>query len=159
MAAKQINLDGTDWKILETLQQNCRATFTDIGQAAGLTAPAVRERIRRMEEADLITGYKPVIDYTAIGRPIHAMIELKFKSGSRAEQYPENSLISKLKDIPGVVRIWLVTGDSEWILEVSVMTMKHLDDILAQMNEIGFLTTTSMVLKDSGAFDCTEMKN
>ena len=83
MEDKAICLDTTDWKILEALQKNARSTFTEIGQSVGLTAPAVRERIRRMESDELITGYRPVINYAVLGRPIRALIALKFKSGSR----------------------------------------------------------------------------
>ena len=65
MEDKAICLDTTDWKILEALQKNARSTFTEIGQSVGLTAPAVRERIRRMESDELITGYRPVINYAS----------------------------------------------------------------------------------------------
>ena len=54
MREKTIQLDETDWRIIRALKENARATFTEIGRAVGLTSPAARERVRRMEEAGLI---------------------------------------------------------------------------------------------------------
>ena len=51
MREKTIQLDETDWRIIRALRENARATFTEIGRAVGLTSPAARERVRRMEEA------------------------------------------------------------------------------------------------------------
>ncbi len=154
MPDNQICLDKTDWCIIKALEENARSTFTEIGQTVGLTAPAVRERIRRMEENGLICGYRPVINYSALGRPIHALIELKLKSGSKAALRSEFSFLPHLKEIPGITHSWLVTGDNEGFIETTTATMKQLDAILVKMNELGFLTVTSMVLEDSGKVKC-----
>ena len=157
MREKQISLDETDWKILDALQENARATFTEIGQFVGLTAPAVRERIRRMEDEELIVGYRPVINYNVLGRPLRALISLKFKSGSRAAERAEFSHLELFKDIPGVLKSWLVTGDTECVLEASAATMKELDAILVELNRLGFLTATYMILEDTGERNCSKL--
>ena len=60
MRERTIQLDETDWRIIRALRENARATFTEIGRAVGLTSPAARERVRRMEEAGLtIAGVSP----------------------------------------------------------------------------------------------------
>ena len=51
-------LDETGWRILDALQGNARIAFSELGRQVGLSAPAVAERVRRMEEAGLITGYR-----------------------------------------------------------------------------------------------------
>lgn len=158
MAAGHIDLDNTDWKILEALQANARATFTEIGQTAGLTAPAVRERIRRMEDYGLITAYKPVINYAALGRSIHAIIIMKVKPGSKAAQYPEFDFSPLLRGMSGVIRTCLVTGDIEWLVEVCTETMDELNGLLANLTGMGFVTITCMVLSDSGQYDCSVQK-
>ena len=157
MRERQITLDETDWKILETLQDNARSTFTEIGQIVGLTAPAVRERIRRMEDEELIAGYRPVINYNVLGRPLHALISLKYKSASRAAERSELSQLGLFKDIPGVLRSWLVTGDTECVIEAVTATMKELDAILVELNRLGFLTVTYMVLEDTGERNCRKL--
>lgn len=157
MREKQISLDETDWKILDALQENARTTFTEIGQFVGLTAPAVRERIRRMEDEELIVGYRPVINYNVLGRPLRALISLKFKSSSLAAERAEFSHLELFKDIPGVLKSWLVTGDTECVLETAATTMKELDAILVELNRLGFLTTTYMILEDTGERNCSKL--
>ena len=145
-----ITLDETDWKILEQLQENARSTFTEIGQKVGLTAPAVRERIRNMEDEGLIEGYRPLINYSALGRPIRAIIELRYKSISRAAERASFSHKELFSDIQGIVRTLLVTGDNECIMEAALENMQQLDFMLEELNTMGFLTVTNMILDDSG---------
>ena len=65
MAANKNNLDETDWNILRELQRDARSSYKEIGDAVGMTRPAVRERILRLEENGVIAGYRAEID-TAI---------------------------------------------------------------------------------------------
>ena len=148
MEDKAICLDTTDWKILEALQKNARSTFTEIGQSVGLTAPAVRERI---------TGYRPVINYAVLGRPIRALIALKFKSGSRAADGTTLAHSELFNGLAGVVRWWFVTGDTECVLEAAAPSMKQLDATLETLNRWGFLTVTYMILDDSGEVNCRRL--
>ena len=157
MEDKAICLDTTDWKILEALQKNARSTFTEIGQSVGLTAPAVRERIRRLESDELITGYRPVINYAVLGRPIRALIALKFKSGSRAADGTTLAHSELFNGLAGVVRWWFVTGDTECVLEAAAPSMKQLDATLETLNRWGFLTVTYMILDDSGEVNCRRL--
>lgn len=158
MKDSTVLIDATDWHILEILQQNARATFTDIGQAVGLTSPAVKERIRRMEDGGLIISYRPVINYCAIGRQIRSLVSLKFKSSARLAEKDEFSHLGLLKEIPGIVRAWMVTGDTEGVVETAVPSMKDLDEILIKLNKMGFLTVTYMILDDTGEMFCRPIK-
>ena len=79
MDFRKVTLDSTDWNILKELQKNARAPFTDIGQKVGLTGPAVRDRIKDMEEFGIIDGYRAVLNYSMLGRGIRAIIELRVK--------------------------------------------------------------------------------
>jgi Lrp/AsnC family leucine-responsive transcriptional regulator len=60
-------LDATGWRILQELQQNARLSFSELGQRVGLSSPAVTERVRRMEEAGIITGYRAEINTAKVG--------------------------------------------------------------------------------------------
>ena len=62
----RITLDNTDRRILAILQENARTAFTEIGRAVGLTSPAVKERVVRMEQAGLIKSYRADIDNTML---------------------------------------------------------------------------------------------
>ena len=147
MDKDKINLDNTDWQILSILQENARTAFTEIGRAVGLTSPAVKERVMRMEQAGLIKSYRTEIDYAALGRQLRALILLKVKSYDKIAARHD---VSMLKNIAGVVRAWDVTGDVECIADVAVPTMKELDAVLAKFSALGFATTTYLVLDDTG---------
>jgi len=66
----RIDLDALAWKILEALQQNARISFAELGRKIGLSTPAVAERVHRLEEAGVITGYHASLDSTKLGVPI-----------------------------------------------------------------------------------------
>ncbi|MGQ0601260.1 MAG: Lrp/AsnC family transcriptional regulator, partial [Anaerolineales bacterium] len=80
------SLDDTDRKILELLQQNAHLTNAAIGDAVGLTAPSVFERIRKLEQRGVILGYKAQVDATAIGRPLTAFIRLTLAYDDKHDQ-------------------------------------------------------------------------
>ncbi|OUO92230.1 Lrp/AsnC family transcriptional regulator [Cloacibacillus sp. An23] len=145
-----ITLDDTDRRILAILQENARAAFTEIGRAVGLTSPAVKERVVRMEQAGLIKGYRAELDYSMLGRQLRAVVMLKVKNYDRFSEKRGAAYIYEIKKIRGVVRAWDVTGDVECIAEVAVPSTKELDAALAQFSAIGFATTTYLILSDTG---------
>lgn len=150
MEKETMTLDSTDRQILAILQSSARTPFTEIGRAVGLTSPAVKERVVRMEQAGLIKSYRADVDYSMLGRQLRAMIMLKVKNYERFTERHGPSYASMLKDVPGVVRAWDVTGDVECIVDVAVPTMKELDAALVQFGALGFATTTYLVLNDTG---------
>ena len=66
-------LDTTGWRILEELQGNARLTHKELGRRVNLSAPAAAERMRRMEEAGIITGYRAQVDPEKVGLPLAAL--------------------------------------------------------------------------------------
>ena len=63
-------MDITDYKIIEILQEEGRISMKDLGKIVGLTSPAVSERVKRLEEAGVIEGYKAIVNPNALGRVI-----------------------------------------------------------------------------------------
>jgi Lrp/AsnC family transcriptional regulator, leucine-responsive regulatory protein len=113
-----MELDKTSWSILACLQENARASFADIGREVGLSAPAVAERIIKLEEA--------FIAFTA-------------HSG---KLLPFLNYIGKLDE---VLECHRVTGNHCIFLKVIVENSGHLQELLARMMEYGE-TTTSIIL-------------
>lgn len=105
MRERTIQLDETDWRIIRALRENARATFTEIGRTVGLTSPAARERVRRMEEAGLIEGYRPVFNYSVMGFGIKAIILMKSKSDSRVAEKHYFRLLPAVRELEGIVRV------------------------------------------------------
>lgn len=156
MDKDRATLDNTDRRILSILHENARAAFTEIGRAVGLTSPAVKERVVRMEQAGLIKSYRADIDYSMLGRQLRAMVMLKVRNYERLAERHGAAYASMLKDVKGVVRAWDVTGDVECIADIAVPTMKELDAVLVQFGALGFATTTYLVLNDTGELPATQ---
>jgi len=90
-------LDTTDRRILELLRENSRRTFGDIGAQVGLSAPAVKRRIDRLEESGVIRGYTTVVDHAKLGRSLEAFAELRFAGSTRVDD-----IEGIAADVPGV---------------------------------------------------------
>src|SRR5260370_17850805 len=69
-------LDATSWKILRELQRDARLSYNELGRRVGLSAPAAAERVRKLEDAGVITGYGAQIDPAKVGMPLLALIQL-----------------------------------------------------------------------------------
>lgn len=130
-------LDKTGWKLLNELQKNARVSYTELGQKVGLTSPAVTDRIRRMEEAGIITGYHAKVDLTKVGLPIMAIVRLGEVGGQscavRAEQ------ISQIAEVIECIR---TTGDDSIIVKVVARSMDHLTAVLDQISQYGVPSTS-----------------
>lgn len=150
MDGRSIQLDETDWRIIRALSKNARATFTEIGRAVGLTSPAARDRVRRMEDAGLIEGYRPVFNYSAMGLGIKALIIMKIKSDSRVAEKHYFRLLPAVRGLEGIVRAWDVTGDVVCIAEAAAPSMKELEELLDKLHHLELYTTTYIVFEDTG---------
>ena len=141
-------IDETDKQILAELRKNARVSFTDIGAVVGLTRPAVRERIRRMEESGVIMGYATLTDPTALGNPIRAVITLKLKQNMSGDTSAD-AICLQLCTLPEVRRFINVTGDVDGIVEADFPNMAAIDVFYNKISRMGYLMTTYLVLYDS----------
>src|SRR4030042_4992706 len=72
-------LDATGWQILRELEANARLSFAELGRRVGLSLPAVAERVRKMEDAGIITGYRAQVDPARVGLPIRAFVRIRLE--------------------------------------------------------------------------------
>jgi Lrp/AsnC family leucine-responsive transcriptional regulator len=135
-----INLDSTDRAIIRELERDARTTWAQLGRRVALTAPAVRERVRRMERAGVITGYGAWIDPERVGRGIGAFIRVATTTPSRMER-----LVAFARDRGEIVECHTLTGDDTVLLRVQVGSMPELDRLTSSLSQFG-RTTTSMIL-------------
>ena len=104
-----IDLDDINRDILDLLQHDGRISYRELGERVGLTAPAVTERVRKLEEQGVIKGYRAVVDYETLGFPLLCVIRLNSPRGAhgvdeiireipevRGEAHPTTSLVSLL---------------------------------------------------------------
>jgi Lrp/AsnC family transcriptional regulator, leucine-responsive regulatory protein len=134
-----MELDKTSWVILACLQENARASFADIGREVGMSAPAVAERMAKLEEAGIIQGYRIDVDYEKTGFALKAFITFTAHSGKFM------SFLNYISRLDEVLECHRVTGNFCIFLKVIVQNSGHLQQLLTSMMEYGE-TTTSIIL-------------
>ena len=136
-------LDETGWLLLEELQQNARLSYSELGQRVGLSAPAVADRIHRMEETGIITGYRVEVNRSKLGLPVTAIIRLASVAGQSC------TIVSqRVSEIPEVLECSRVTGGDCVIVKVAATSVTHLERLIDQLTLYG-QPTTSIVLSKS----------
>lgn len=133
-------LDETDRKIIEILQEDGRISMKDLGKLIGLTSPAVSERIKRLENCGIISGYKAIINPDALGRNIKAFIHISLPGSQSYAEFLENA-----KNDPRIVECHHITGDDCLLLKVLVNDMQELENVIDSIKKIGS-TKTSLIL-------------
>ncbi len=132
-------LDEVSWQILVELQENARLSYSELGRRVGLTAPAVADRVRRLEEAGIIEGYRVALNLDKIGLPLLAYIRI---ATHERMAVPFGSVA---KDFPEVLECHRVTGGDSYIVKVAVSSVRHLETLLDRLVHYGE-TVTSIVL-------------
>ncbi|WP_329321078.1 Lrp/AsnC family transcriptional regulator [Streptomyces sp. NBC_01262] len=130
------SLDATDWRILEALQNDGRASYAELARAVAMSPSAVTERVRRLEEAGVISGYSAVIDHDRIGLPILAFVRLRYPHGNYK---PFHDLLATT---PEVLEAHHVTGDDCFVMKVTARSMRHLEQVAGRIAGLGSVTTS-----------------
>jgi Lrp/AsnC family leucine-responsive transcriptional regulator len=133
-------LDGVGWRILLELQEDGRVPFAELGRRVGLSTPAVIERVRRLEEAGIITGYHAAVDPARIGRGVLAIVRVRAGTGETSAR-----LGRILASCPEVVEAHHVTGDDCFSCKIHVASVGELERVIGELAQHGS-TTTSIVL-------------
>jgi Lrp/AsnC family leucine-responsive transcriptional regulator len=129
------SLDATDWAILVELQRDARLPLTELGRRVNLSASAATERLRRLEAAGVITGYRAEVDLGKVGYPVLAVVRLKYP-GSRHE--PLHKLLGERSEILECLR---TTGDDCYTLKIAAASMAHLEHTMDELAQFGSTTT------------------
>ncbi len=133
-------LDDVGWRILQELQQDARLSYAELGRRVGLTLPAVAERVRRLEEAGVIVGYRARVNRAKLGLPITAFIRVATTSEKHGTR-----LVAMAKELPEVLECHRVTGDDSYVLKVAVTSVLHLEKTISKIQPYG-QPTTSIIL-------------
>ncbi|WP_030553950.1 Lrp/AsnC family transcriptional regulator [Streptomyces exfoliatus] len=135
------SLDATDWAILDELQHEGRIPFTELARRVNLSTSATTERVRRLEAAGVISGYRAEVDLERTGYPVLAVVRLKYPGpGNRHE--PLRRLLGERPEILECLR---TTGDDCYVMKVATTSMAHLEEVVDKLAEFGS-TTTNLVL-------------
>lgn len=134
-------IDELNWKILHFLQENARESYATIGRKIGLTAPAVAERVKKMEDLGIIEGYNAKVSPALVGYQLKAIITLKAFMGKLK---PFLEIAPKLRE---VVNCYRITGNENIVMEVVLKDQFHLEEFIDTLIHYGE-TRTHIILSN-----------
>ncbi len=137
----KVKIDDLNWKILECLQENARASFATIGRQVGLTPPAVAERVKKMEDLEIIEGYKTMVSHPLTGHQLKAIITLRAFMGKLK---PFLATVITFKE---VVNCYRITGNENIVMEVLLKDQFHLEKFIDRLIQYGE-TRTHIILSN-----------
>ena len=139
MLTVQIMIDEIDKKIVKEFQTDARTSYAELGRRVGLTTPAVIERVRKLEDAQIITGYSAEIDTSKVGLPITAFVRMSITGVDYSH------IIVVAHESNEVLECHRGTGGDSFIMKIAVASVEHLQDVIDRLTPYG-ITTTTIVL-------------
>jgi Lrp/AsnC family leucine-responsive transcriptional regulator len=130
--------DKINRKIIAALQRNARISYAELGKLVHLSAPAVAERVRKLESAGIISGYGVKIDLDKLGYPIVALVQCKV---FRAKERQFKALVLACDSVIECIN---VTGEQAFLVKLAVKSMSQLDEILESF--LDFSDTNTMMI-------------
>lgn len=156
MSAERI--DEIDATILELLQENGRMKRNAIAEIVGLSVPSVSERMRKLEERGVITGYHASVDAKRLHRDITAFIRVTVDGSAH---YP--AFVAEVSSLPEVLEVHSITGEGSHIIKIRTKNTTTLERLLSRLQSITGVhgTSTSIVLstfKETRTVEATPME-
>lgn len=133
-------IDTLDERILSELQTNGRLTMKALAERVGLSSPAMIERVRRLEERGVLAGYRAVVDPSAIGRPLTALISIDL------ERRHHDVFLNRLRSEPSVESCHRITGEHSYLVKVHVSSTEELEVLVDELGDAGAKCSTNIVL-------------
>jgi len=141
MAHQPLTLDDLDHKILSALVANSRTSFVEIGQEIGLSPAAVKRRVDRMRDADVITGFTTLVRPSVLGWRTEAYVEVYCDSAA-----PPRRLAEVARTYPEVVAAMTVTGGADALLHIRASDIDHFEEVLERIRAEPFVRKTNSVI-------------
>jgi Lrp/AsnC family leucine-responsive transcriptional regulator len=139
---EEFELDAIDVHILSILQENCKLPLAKIGDQVGLSAPAVIERIKKLEDGGIITGYRAVLDARRLGNDVTAFIGVSISHPRLIGEFEKD-----IAQFEGVLECHHVTGQHTLLLKVKTANTSTLEELISRIRSIeGVDRTETMVV-------------
>jgi Lrp/AsnC family leucine-responsive transcriptional regulator len=138
LQVQELLRDHRNIELLRLLRDDPRLSTSELARRVGMSAPAVRERILRLEDTGIIRGYRLELDPAALGYPVAAFVRVRPAPG----QLPK--LAELARSMPEVVECHRVTGEDCFVLKVHLQSIDELDKVLDRLLAYG-QTTTSII--------------
>ena len=142
-ADPEIDLDEIDLHIVSLLQENCKLPLAKIGDKVGLSAPAVVERVKKLEDSGVVAAYRAILDARLLGKDVTAFIGVSIAHPRRIAEFE-----AAVASIDDVLECHHVTGDESFILKVKAANTGALEKLLGDIRSVEGVTrtVTSVVL-------------
>lgn len=137
-------MDSVDYKILRELKENAREKASVISEKIGLSVSTVIDRIRKMEDGGIITGYTVAIDQKNLGQGMTALMEVSLEHPKYYEDFT-----NMIRSTPNIVDCYYLTGDFDFILKIITDSSESLERIHREIKGMEGVsaTNTHFVLK------------
>ncbi len=136
-----VKIDDLNWRILECLQENARISFADIGRKIGLTPPAVAERVKKMEDLEILEGYTAKVSHAKTGYQLKAIITLRAFMGKL------KPFLVAVTGFEEVINCYRITGNENIVMEVVLKDQFHLEKFIDKLIRYGE-TRTHIILSN-----------
>jgi Lrp/AsnC family leucine-responsive transcriptional regulator len=136
-------MDDIDRALIAALRRNARASWAELGRAVGLSGPSVTERVSRLEQAGVVTGYHAAVDAAALGRSVAAIVGIHLSDTS-----DQDAVAASLGRLEEIEDCWFVAGDESFLVKVRVPDVEALEGTLSRLRRIRGIsrTRTTVVL-------------
>ncbi len=129
-------VDASDLRIIKELQENARLSLAELGRRVGLSAPAVGERLQRLERDGVITGYRADVDPRALGLGLTAVIRVRPAPGQL------ENVAELARRTPEIVECRRVTGEDCYVATAHLRDVEHLEEVIDHFIALGQTTTS-----------------
>ena len=132
---QSMELDDLDWRLLTELQADARLSFNELGRRVHLSSPAVAERVRRLEQAGIISGYSAVVDPALAGQPLLAFIQLRCALGKCLLKTTTEA------DYPELIEVHKLSGEHCTMLKARAASLAHFEGFVERLGAHGDMRT------------------
>lgn len=137
----EVDLDGIDREIVDLLLRDGRRSLAELGKVIGLSAPAVKRRLDRLEAEGVITGYTAKVDHAKLGRTIEAFTELRFAGKTKVAD-----IAGIASDLPEVEAVHTIAGDPDALVHMRVRDVADLTRVIDLLRRTGKVTGTKTLI-------------
>jgi Lrp/AsnC family leucine-responsive transcriptional regulator len=136
-------VDSVDRQLLDALRANGRATYAELARAVGLSAPAVHERVAKLESSGVITGYHAAVAPESLGYAMNALVGIFISDSGDTDE-----VAAQLAALPAVEHCWFVAGEETFVVKVRVPDVGDLEATIRALNAMRGVarTRTTVVL-------------
>ncbi|SDS25519.1 Lrp/AsnC family transcriptional regulator [Actinopolymorpha singaporensis] len=134
-------MDELDGRLVAALRENARASYAELGRLVGLSGPSVQERVRRLEERGVLTGYRALVRPGAVGLTVTSLIGLLLSDNA-----DQNAVVERLVGVPEIEDCWFVAGEESYVVKVRVADVDALEELLGRLLRVEGISRTRTTL-------------